>query len=529
MNIKIHSRQSIEELLQLGFPENTALIRFYDVELMRENSKFKPVSFHDNVQRIFQLPLMDLDMDELKYYDFAYETFFTEADELAEFIYSAVSDDLDILCQCEYGQSRSAGCAAAILECFEGNGISIFSDYRYYPNKIVYHKLLDALKKYGKVELIDGQRFLIRDGELKKFLGNDKKVTVPESVTRISFDAFRNCSELEELVISKNVEDLYGKCFEDCINLKSIFVDERNTHYDSRNNCNAVIKSRANELVLGCINTVIPDTVVRINDFAFSECPSKVIFPENVMSIGLMAFSGCSNLEELFIPYNTTEIDNMSFFVCSNIKRIVVDSANEMYDSRNECNAIIETAINKLIVGCNNTVIPEDICIIESEAFAYLNGLMDIRIPENVVFIDENAFLMCNNIESINVDKKNLRYDSGDNCHAIIDKLENKLVLGCKNTVIPNGLKIIGQKSFEDCKGLERITIPDCVEKIECQAFGSCNNLTEITIPKSVSKIEIAAFSKCEKLTINCYSGSYAEEYAKENDIKFKLIDGERS
>ena len=425
MNITIHSRKSIEYLLQSGFPENTALIRFYDIELMRENSKFKAVSFHDNVQRIFQLPLMDIDLDELKYYDFTYETFFTEADELAEFIYSAITDDLNIICQCEYGQSRSAGCAAAILEYFEGNGISIFSDYRYFPNKIVYHKLLEALKKYGKVESIDGRRFLIRDGVLKKYLGNDKKVVIPESVTQIDFDAFRNCKGLEELVITQNVKELYGKSFEDCINLKSISVDERNTHYDSRNNCNAVIKSRANELVLGCINTVIPDTVVRINEFAFSECPSKVILPESVTSIDFMAFSYCSNLEELFIPHSTTEILDMAFFYCANIKKIAVDSRNEVYDSRNDCNAIIETAINKLIVGCYNTVIPDDVCIIAGEAFAYLDKLTDIRIPESVIIIEESAF------------------------------------------------------------------------------------------------------EECENLTIYCYSGSYAEKYAKENDIKYKLIDND--
>ena len=150
MNITIHSRESIEKLSQTGFPENTALIRFYDVELMRLNSKFKPASFCSEAKRAFQLPLMDIDIDELKYYGFTYDTFFTEAGELAEFIYSAILDGLDIICQCEYGQSRSAGCAAAILEHFERNGISVFADYRYYPNKLVYHKLLEALKMYGE-------------------------------------------------------------------------------------------------------------------------------------------------------------------------------------------------------------------------------------------------------------------------------------------------------------------------------------------------------------------------------------------
>ena len=76
-----------------------------------------------------------------------YKTYLAEADELAKFIYEAKADGLDIICQCDYGQSRSAACAAAILEHFEGRGIDIFVDYRYYPNQLVYHKIFDALEK----------------------------------------------------------------------------------------------------------------------------------------------------------------------------------------------------------------------------------------------------------------------------------------------------------------------------------------------------------------------------------------------
>ena len=147
MKVTIHSRKSIEKLLESDFPKNTAVIRFYDVELILDK-KLTPLSFRNKAQRVFQLPLMDIDMDELKYYNFTYDTFFPQADKLAEFIYDVIKDGFDIICQCEYGQSRSAGCAAAILEFFENNGISIFADYRYYPNKLVYHKLLEALSKH---------------------------------------------------------------------------------------------------------------------------------------------------------------------------------------------------------------------------------------------------------------------------------------------------------------------------------------------------------------------------------------------
>ena len=98
------------------------------------------------------MPLHDLDLSVLPEYGLTYETCFPEAEALAEFIYSAKEDGYDISCQCEYGESRSSGCAAAIMEHFYKNGISVFADYRYYPNQVVYHKVFDAL------EIFDGKR-----------------------------------------------------------------------------------------------------------------------------------------------------------------------------------------------------------------------------------------------------------------------------------------------------------------------------------------------------------------------------------
>jgi protein-tyrosine phosphatase len=87
----------------------------------------------------------DIDIEILSDYGYTYETYLAEAEQLAEFIKAAVADGFDIICQCDYGQSRSAACAAAILQYYEGRGIDIFADYRYYPNQLVYHKVFDAL------------------------------------------------------------------------------------------------------------------------------------------------------------------------------------------------------------------------------------------------------------------------------------------------------------------------------------------------------------------------------------------------
>lgn len=145
MKIEIYSRESIEKLLENKFPENAAVISFYDPVNPRTGEKDEPVDYSKKTNRVFSVAIHDIDMEILSDYGLTYDTYFPEADRLAEFIYTAYSEGLDVICQCEYGQSRSAACAAAILEYFYHNGISIFADYRYYPNQMVYHKVFDAL------------------------------------------------------------------------------------------------------------------------------------------------------------------------------------------------------------------------------------------------------------------------------------------------------------------------------------------------------------------------------------------------
>ena len=150
MKITICSRKAIEKLLSQEKIENTAIISFHDPvgRGRRYLEDYKPIDFTGKCERVMQIALHDLDPEALSDFDLTVETYFPEADKLAEFIYKAKEDGLDIICQCEYGQSRSAGCAAAMLQHFEGRGIDVFVDYRHYPNQLVYHKIFDALTKY---------------------------------------------------------------------------------------------------------------------------------------------------------------------------------------------------------------------------------------------------------------------------------------------------------------------------------------------------------------------------------------------
>lgn len=146
MKVDIYSREAIKELMQRGGPENTAVISFYTPRSEKKCEGTR-VDFKGICDKVFYVGIPDIDIEILGDYGYTYETYLAEADELAKFIYEARAEGRDIICQCDFGQSRSAACAAAILQHFEGRGIDIFADYRYYPNQLVYHKIFDALEK----------------------------------------------------------------------------------------------------------------------------------------------------------------------------------------------------------------------------------------------------------------------------------------------------------------------------------------------------------------------------------------------
>lgn len=152
MNVKIYSRDAIEEILQdeeliqEGIFNNVAVISFYDPPNKRTGEVYEPVDYNGKVDRVFPVAIHDIDIEILEDYGLTFDTYFSEVDDLADFIIRAIQECRMIICQCEYGQSRSAGCAAAIKEYIDHTGIEIFSNYKYYPNQLVYNKVLTALK-----------------------------------------------------------------------------------------------------------------------------------------------------------------------------------------------------------------------------------------------------------------------------------------------------------------------------------------------------------------------------------------------
>ena len=325
---------------------------------------------------------------------------------------------------------------------------------------------------------------------------NNELVTdliIPYGVTDISNYAFEGCWSLTNITIPKSVTSIGNFAFS-CRNLTSI---------------------------------TIPDSVTRIGNSAFAYCGSlaNVTIGHGVKSIGKQAFNYCSNLTSVEIPDSVTEIDGeafrrctkltgitipnsvnsislSAFEGCSNLASIDVDKGNENYASKdgilytqNYSELLIYPTGNKT----ESLVLPEGLRKISDNAFQNNDYIKTIYIPSTVTEIGK-SIIDKNKIEAIVISTDNPKYDSRDNCNAIIEKSTNTLIIGCKNAIIPDGVINIGNDAFSYCTGLTNATIPNGVTSIGNLAFSGCNGLTSISFPDSVTNIGISAFSYCKGL-----------------------------
>lgn len=148
-----------------------------------------------------------------------------------------------------------------------------------------------------------------------------------------------------------------------------------------------------------------------------------------------------------------------------------------------------------------SVTIPNSVKSIGNYAFYYCDGLTSVTIPNSVTSIGERAFSGCTSLSAVTVDAANNKYDSRDNCNAIIETSTNTLIAGCMTTTIPSSVTRIGNGAFNGYTGLTSITIPNSVTSIGDSAFGGCSALSSITIPNSVTSIGNGAFGRCSGLS----------------------------
>ena len=231
---------------------------------------------------------------------------------------------------------------------------------------------------------------------------NLKHIVLPKNLESIGAFAFQD-SGIEELVLPKTVTSLGRDIFYYARNLAALSVEDGNPVFDSRNNCNAIIETASNTLRIGCVNTVIPNTVTALGDMAFSGKPGlkEIVIPNSVTSLGWAAFWADTELTTVTMSAGITNLGESPFGGCDRITSLTIDPANPKYDSRNNCNAIIEKATNKLIQGFATTKIPDDVKVIAAAAFRSLATLTEMEIPASVEKIEPEAFLYCNKMTKV--------------------------------------------------------------------------------------------------------------------------------
>ena len=225
-------------------------------------------------------------------------------------------------------------------------------------------------------ELVRDGMIEVEDGVLKSFNWPyyDYKVSIviSDEVTAIGDNAFRGCNKLTSIVIPDSVTTIGHDAFAGCINLTSVKLSNRVT----------------------CLNE---------NVFANCRRLKSITIPDSVTCIKMQAFNSCVSLTGITIPDSVTEVEELAFQNCDALERIVVSSDNPVYDSRDNCNAIIEKKTNTLIQGCKDTVIPNTVTGIGKGAFSAYNSLTSIVIPDSVTRIEMYAFYYCMNLTRLEI------------------------------------------------------------------------------------------------------------------------------
>ena len=399
-------------------------------------------------------------------------------------------------------------------------------------------------------------------------------VKMPDTITEIAYDAFRDCTGLKDIALSQNLKHIGDMAFSNCKSLESIYIPKSLTSCDRRTGRpfdNSGVKNAEFEegttkiidLFSGCdsLETIkMPNTVTEIEERAFENCIKlkSVNISKKIEIIGYRAFSDCESLTSIYIPKTLTS--GYCSFVNSGIKNIEFENG-------------ITKIVESLFEDCTcleNIEIPDTVIEIGDGAFSN-TGLKCVTIPDSVEIMH---FENCSNLKSINIPKrvkscclkncssitsiyipktlvkgsfeysgiKNVEFEEGitkinddlfRNCTSL-EKIEipdtvtdvgNFAFEHCTNlkyVKISNSVLYIGTQAFNDCGSLEFVTMSKNIKNIQWGAFFNCTNLKLIYIPNTISIIGSSAFSGCnENFTIYGISGSYAEKYAKENNIIF--------
>ena len=379
-----------------------------------------------------------------------------------------------------------------------------------------------------------------------------KEIELPYTITEIGNGAFSGCKNLREISLPRgvrkigddygNVVSAVGGCFQGCTSLKEVKLPKELVYLGAYS-------------FNGCINLEAVEINKKINEVGyyanvFSDCPAlkNILFEKGITKIPDMLFEGSNGLEKIEIPQTVTAVGSRSFKNCILLKDIKITDSVKQIDAN-------------AFEGCVNIEefnFPDTISILGNGVLKGCSKLKKVRFPKTLTKIPDCMFMECSSLENIvtgeqietigafaykdcvafsKIDLKNSNVRKiGDSafsgCKGLImvdmgnqiETIGNYVFSGCSNLeeiLLSETIKVIPKGAFEACLKLKKIILTNGIQEVEEDAFKECINLREIFIPCKTKKISSLSFSYLDILLIRGVAGSYAEQYAKENDIAF--------
>ncbi|MGN0814508.1 MAG: leucine-rich repeat domain-containing protein [Candidatus Coproplasma sp.] len=352
---------------------------------------------------------------------------------------------------------------------------------------------------------MNDEDFVIADGVLKEYRGNESDVAIPDGVKSIGDRAFSFCDNLTGITIPNSVKSIGEYAFSDCGNLTSITIPSS-------------VKSIGDYAFSDCRNLTsitVLSGVKNIGENAFSFCKKlkNVTIPEGVKSIGYSAFSYCDNLTSVIIPDGVKYIGVKAFDGCINLKEVTMPKAfkdkkqnifaKEICGLFSKCKFVYT---DKVIL--NSADDTEDDADYLAICFGEDAGKNEEALNKSIFSASMLSELTLKRTEA-EIKEEEARLKAEEQAEMLAEFSRYSLVVGgvlkrygslCNYAVIPEGITAIGDYAFGDCKNLKGVTIPESVKRIGEGAFLGCIGLTSITIPKDVKYILKYAFGDCFSL-----------------------------
>lgn len=308
-------------------------------------------------------------------------------------------------------------------------------------------------------------------------------IIIPDSVTKMENGIFQYCEKLTSVTLSNNLTVIDEWTFASCKLLTSIIIPDSVT----------MIKERAFVNCDVLANVTFGANVTFIDEIAFESCLAlnSLAFPDSLRIIRPGAFANCQSLTAFNVGKNVRYIGWEVIVDTPALTLIEVDAANEHYDSRDNCKALIDTKNNAIIGGCKNTTVPNNIVDIYGGAFRG-SSIETITLPASVVSIGNSVFSNCSALKTVTI--KGELTTITDYCFRYCTSL--------LEVDLPNSIMMFGSYAFAQCSALTNITLPESLFSISSYAFDGCSSLVRIIIPEGVTQISHRTFRGCNNLTI---------------------------